>query len=119
MVLTILLGALLSTSFVDAAIPNAMVGGRPGIPKVPVPERTITSPNGTALPPITTVYYFDQLIDHNDPSLGTFQQRYWMDWEFYETGIFLFLSLHRKSALMREIEPRRSHHIHDSRGDER
>ncbi len=35
------------------------------------------------LPPYDTVYYFDQLIDHNDPSLGTFQQRYW---HFYEPG---------------------------------
>ena len=92
MVLTTLLEALLLISFADAAIPNAMLRGRPGIPKIPVPERSVTSPNGTALPPLTTVYYFDQLIDHNDPSLGTFQQRYWMDWEFYETGIFLFLS---------------------------
>ncbi len=38
------------------------------------------------LPPYDTVYYFDQLIDHNDPSLGTFQQRYWHTYEFYEPG---------------------------------
>ncbi|KAJ8593626.1 hypothetical protein M405DRAFT_731105 [Rhizopogon salebrosus TDB-379] len=58
----------------------------PVLPTVTVPERPFTSPNGTALPPITTVYYFDQLIDHNNTSLGTFQQRYWMSWEFYEPG---------------------------------
>ena len=89
MALTTVLAALLSISLADAAIPNAMLRGRPGIPQISVPERSVTSPNGTALPLITTVYYFDQLIDHDDPSLGTFQQRYWMDWEFYEAGIAL------------------------------
>ena len=88
MVLTTVLAALLSISFADAAIPNAR---RPGIPRIPGPERSLTTPNGTALPALTTVYYFDQLIDHNDPSLGTFQQRYWMSWEFYQTGMSLFL----------------------------
>lgn len=33
-----------------------------------------------------TVYYFDQLIDHNNASLGTFQQRYWHTSEYYESG---------------------------------
>lgn len=32
------------------------------------------------------VYYFDQLIDHRDPSKGTFKQRYWHNYEFYEPG---------------------------------
>jgi hypothetical protein len=27
---------------------------------------------------------FDQLIDHNDPELGTFPQRYWWSTQFYE-----------------------------------
>jgi hypothetical protein len=27
---------------------------------------------------------FDQLIDHNNPQLGTFQQRYWWSTEFWE-----------------------------------
>ncbi|KAH8118760.1 serine carboxypeptidase S28-domain-containing protein [Phellopilus nigrolimitatus] len=49
--------------------------------------------NGTALPPYDTVYYFDQLIDHNNPGLGTFQQRYWHTHQWYEPGgpIVLFL----------------------------
>jgi hypothetical protein len=36
-----------------------------------------SSSNGTAvvLPPYDTIYYFDQLIDHHNPALGTFQQR--------------------------------------------
>lgn len=39
-----------------------------------------------ALPPYDTTYYFDQLIDHNDPSKGTFQQRYWHTAEYYQEG---------------------------------
>ncbi|TFL05775.1 peptidase S28 [Pterulicium gracile] len=38
------------------------------------------------IPPYDTVYYFNQLIDHNQPSLGTFRQRYWHTWEFYRPG---------------------------------
>ncbi|KAL1734330.1 peptidase S28 [Schizophyllum commune] len=46
----------------------------------------IHSRNGTELPPYNTTYYFDQLIDHNDPSKGTFKQRYWHTYEHYEEG---------------------------------
>ncbi|KAG1817240.1 serine carboxypeptidase S28-domain-containing protein [Suillus subaureus] len=77
---------LILSGLARAAIPNAMLRGMPSLPKLPVPERFLTSFNGTALPPITTVYYFDQLIDHNNSDLGTFKQRYWMNWEFYEPG---------------------------------
>ncbi|KAG1728260.1 serine carboxypeptidase S28-domain-containing protein [Suillus paluster] len=80
------IATLLLVGVAQAAIPNVMHHGKPSLPQIPVPERPVTSPNGTALPPITTIYYFEQLIDHNDPGLGTFQQRYWMDWEFYEPG---------------------------------
>ncbi|KAN0088726.1 Peptidase S28 [Tylopilus felleus] len=86
MLLNIVLAAVLCIPFADAAITNAMLRGRPALPQIPVPERTLMSPNGTALPPLTTIYYFNQLIDHNNPSLGTFRQRYWMDWEFYNAG---------------------------------
>ena len=27
---------------------------------------------------------FDQLLDHNDPSLGTFKQRYWWNTQFWK-----------------------------------
>jgi hypothetical protein len=121
MLLTTVLAALLSISFVDAAIPNAMLRGRPVIPQISVPEHLLTSPNGTVLPPLTTVYYFDQLIDHNDSSLGTFQQRYWMNWEFYTDGILRFASL-RSSwmyALMNQNTCRRSYRTYDYRGDQR
>ncbi|KAG0695581.1 serine carboxypeptidase S28-domain-containing protein [Suillus ampliporus] len=83
--------SLLLAGVAQAAILNAMLRGMPSLPKLPVPESSVTSPNGTALPSITTVYYFDQLIDHTDPGLRTFQQRYWMDWEFYEPGIPIIL----------------------------
>ncbi|KAH9917352.1 serine carboxypeptidase S28-domain-containing protein [Fomitopsis serialis] len=46
----------------------------------------IVDRNGTELPPLNTTYYFDQLIDHTNPSIGTFKQRYWHTWEFYEAG---------------------------------
>ncbi|KZV70719.1 hypothetical protein PENSPDRAFT_578945 [Peniophora sp. CONT] len=39
-----------------------------------------------ALASQVTTYYFDQLIDHNDASLGTFQMRYWFDSTFYKEG---------------------------------
>ncbi|KAK0439522.1 peptidase S28 [Desarmillaria tabescens] len=61
----------------------------PGIPMVDVESdfgssrRTL---NARALPPYNTTYYFDQLIDHNDPSKGTFQQRYWHTAEHYQEG---------------------------------
>lgn len=42
--------------------------------------------NGATLPPLNTTYEFDQLIDHNHPELGTFKQRFWTTWEFYESG---------------------------------
>ncbi|OJA10855.1 hypothetical protein AZE42_13461 [Rhizopogon vesiculosus] len=63
-----------------------MLRGIPVIPKLAALEGSRTSPNGTTLPPITTIYYFDQLVDHNNTGLGTFQQRYWMNWEFYQPG---------------------------------
>ena len=68
---------------------HANMAPRPSVPPVAAPdasEGAVTSRNGTALPPYTTTYYFEQLIDHNNPSLGTFQQRYWHTYEFYEEG---------------------------------
>ncbi|OCH84125.1 peptidase S28 [Obba rivulosa] len=71
---------------------HANLARRPSVPKVSAPEGPVTSRNGSTIPPYTTVYYFDQLIDHTNPSLGTFQQRFWHTWEYYEPGgpIILF-----------------------------
>ncbi|TDL29922.1 hypothetical protein BD410DRAFT_759045 [Rickenella mellea] len=63
------------------------------IPKISVHTNSpVTSRNGTLLPDYNTTYTFDQLIDHNNPSLGTFKQRFWHTYEFYEPGgpIILF-----------------------------
>ena len=69
---------------------HANVPPRPSVPKVSMPTAEesgpVTSRNGTVLPPYNTTYYFDQLVDHNNPSKGTFKQRYWHTYEFYETG---------------------------------
>lgn len=42
---------------------------------------------GNPLPSYDTIYYFDQLIDHQNPDLGTFQQRYYHTWESYQQGM--------------------------------
>ncbi|KAF9031816.1 peptidase S28 [Hymenopellis radicata] len=89
----LLSSALLTSCFsaVQAALPNGRAhGNAPPLPLPPVieiPDRRVEAfrSNGAdALPPYNTTYYFDQLIDHTDPSKGTFQQRYWHTWEFYE-----------------------------------
>ncbi|KAL1741263.1 serine carboxypeptidase S28-domain-containing protein [Schizophyllum fasciatum] len=65
----------------------------PQVPKVAMEDvGPVVSRNGTVLPPYNTVYYFDQLIDHENPGLGTFKQRYWHTYEFYEEGGPIVLS---------------------------
>ncbi|KAI0628443.1 peptidase S28 [Trametes polyzona] len=68
---------------------------RPSVPQFERPgeEFPVVSKNGTQLPPFDYSYVFEQLIDHNNPSLGTFRQRYWHTYEFYEPGgpIILFM----------------------------
>ncbi|KAG9096169.1 hypothetical protein FRC07_010976 [Ceratobasidium sp. 392] len=62
---------------------------RPSVPKAEAPTTLpVRSSNGTTqvLPPYDTIYYFDQLIDHHNPSLGTFKQRYYFTYEFYQAG---------------------------------
>ncbi|KAF8518527.1 serine carboxypeptidase S28-domain-containing protein [Hysterangium stoloniferum] len=48
---------------------------RPAIPLVTAPDTPVADKKGTTLPPLSTVYQFDQLIDHDNPSRGTFKQR--------------------------------------------
>lgn len=77
-----------------SAITTRSFGPRPPLPppldadKVQIAMDPLDT-NGSALPPLTTTYYFNQLIDHKDPSKGTFQQRYWMAWNFYKDGALL------------------------------
>ena len=49
-------------------------------------EQAVLVVHETELPPPNNTYYFDQLIDHNNPGLDTFRQRYWHNWGFYEKG---------------------------------
>ncbi|KAG8942757.1 hypothetical protein FRC04_003527 [Tulasnella sp. 424] len=55
-----------------------------GLPRTnirdPPPPPTTTSATEDQ---VTTPHYFDQLIDHNNPSLGTFKQRYWFSDEYW------------------------------------
>ena len=61
---------------------------RPSVPILPVPQGPFVDLSGKTLPPLDTTYYFDQLVDHNNPQLGTFKQRFWHTWEFYKPGKF-------------------------------
>ncbi|KAF5387993.1 hypothetical protein D9615_000647 [Tricholomella constricta] len=74
--------------------PHANVMRPPGIPFVKLMnlDAPVVSRNGTELPPYDTTYYFDQLIDHNNPSSGTFKQRFWHTYEYYEPGGPIILS---------------------------
>ncbi len=58
----------------------------PTVPVITADDLLVTDITGAALPPLNTTYIFEQLIDHTNPSLGTFQQRYWTTWQWYETG---------------------------------
>ncbi|KXN92345.1 Putative serine protease K12H4.7 [Leucoagaricus sp. SymC.cos] len=60
----------------------------PAVPLFEVAPREgpVVSRNGTQLPPYNQTYWFDQLIDHNNPGQGTFKQRFWHTYEFYEPG---------------------------------
>jgi hypothetical protein len=84
------LAFLLSESIVRALSDgryHANMMPMPVIPKVKGPDGPVTNLDGTILPPLNTVYHFDQLIDHTNPGLGTFKQRYWHTWEWYKSGM--------------------------------
>src|SRR6266436_8926466 len=49
----------------------------PGIPKVDAPESpAVFNPTGEPHSILSALYYFDQLIGHNNPENGTFRQRF-------------------------------------------
>ncbi|KAJ2930756.1 hypothetical protein H1R20_g6343, partial [Candolleomyces eurysporus] len=60
----------------------------PGLRK----SRPVVDVNGNTIPSYDVVYEFDQLIDHNNASRGTFKTRYYHTWEYYREGgpIILF-----------------------------
>ncbi|KAJ2922949.1 hypothetical protein H1R20_g14152, partial [Candolleomyces eurysporus] len=49
-------------------------------------RRPVTDVNGNLIPDYDVIYTFDQLIDHSNPRLGTFKQRYYHTWEYYRPG---------------------------------
>ncbi|KAL0576862.1 hypothetical protein V5O48_005127 [Marasmius crinis-equi] len=90
---TLVSASLLLAQLVSSKLPdgrrNANFRPPPTIPVVRgnnVESGPVTGRDGSELPPYNTTYYFDQLIDHNNPSLGTFKQRFWHTYEFYEPG---------------------------------
>lgn len=54
-------------------------------------SKTVYDRYGNTLPPLNTTYYFDQLIDHQNPELGTFKMQYFHSWQFYEPGMLSFI----------------------------
>lgn len=90
MVAPVLVGTFFLLATGAAAVGRTSKGNiscPPVVPKILFSStEPVTDHNGAEIPPYNTVYYFDQLIDHDNPSLGTFQQRYWHTWEFYEPG---------------------------------
>ena len=54
----------------------------PGLRK----SRPVVDVNGSTIPDYDVLYEFDQLIDHNSASRGTFKMRYYHTWEYYREG---------------------------------
>ncbi|PIL26625.1 hypothetical protein GSI_11291 [Ganoderma sinense ZZ0214-1] len=93
MVVTNSLASLVLLLSCANALPSRSKGPAPVLPRPTIPYLEnpleglpVVSRNGTRLPDYTQAYYFNQLIDHDNPSLGTFQQRYYHTYEFYEPG---------------------------------
>lgn len=78
------LATLFTVVAATARLPNVIP--RPSIPVFKADHTNRTDVHGTPLPRLDTVYYFNQLIDHQNPQLGTFRERFWMSWEFYQPG---------------------------------
>lgn len=56
---------------------------RQRIPRPQVPKTVPVSPTTTVPNITTTTLFFDQLLDHNNPSAGTFKQRFFFSEGFY------------------------------------
>ncbi len=69
------------SSFTVAAV-AALIHNVAAFGKLPSPP-----PVAAAVGAVTGTAYFDQLIDHKNPSLGTFKQKYfWSDQWYNGTG---------------------------------
>lgn len=79
------------------ALARRRIRALPVPPKVSAsqPSSTVKAlATNSSIPPYDTWYYFNQLVDHNNPSAGTFVQRYYHTWEYYELGGQLFFLFH-------------------------
>ncbi|KAF8256895.1 hypothetical protein EI94DRAFT_1709986 [Lactarius quietus] len=90
-VLSLLASVLMAHELVPKGFNARGLPPRPLAPAVSAPHSLehypIRIPNSDEEhPALEIVHYFDQYIDHNNQTLGTFQQRYWVSWEFYEPG---------------------------------
>ncbi|RPD62559.1 peptidase S28 [Lentinus tigrinus ALCF2SS1-7] len=90
MVSTIILLVSILVSSVTASQPLlSLPHARPHIPYTDEPDASVSVFHQTTQQQISSygeTFYFDQLIDHDNPSLGTFKQRYWHNYEFYDPG---------------------------------
>ncbi|TFK25968.1 hypothetical protein FA15DRAFT_638482 [Coprinopsis marcescibilis] len=66
--------------------PHANTMAPPTIPALRAPSTAPIDRDGRRIPPYEEVYYFEQLVDHNDRSKGTFLQRFWFTYERYRQG---------------------------------
>lgn len=84
--------SILLCVLVEARLPDGrMRANQPPIPIIPglqqkIRVEAVADVNGAASLPYDTVYYFDQLIDHKNPSKGAFKQRSWVAWGSYKPG---------------------------------
>ncbi|CAK5268823.1 unnamed protein product [Mycena citricolor] len=78
--------ALVSLASLTAAMPRI-----PAMPKQPAIQWQPEADGPHARAGLVE-YFFDQLLDHTNPSLGTFKQRYWFSEKYYKPGgpIILF-----------------------------
>ena len=113
---TLLVGGCITLLPIPKPLPQSIFECFPCLPVVPTLGifRLQVMSTDESSAHYTTTYIFEQLIDHNKPELGTFEQRYWHTWEWYEPGTF-FVMVVRARLLITYKLSRRSHYSHDPR----
>ncbi|KAJ7454756.1 peptidase S28 [Mycena latifolia] len=81
---------MLALSWIACAlVPLAVARPPGGLPIPKQPPFSFTESQAASLTPAATAptaYFFDQILDHSNPSLGTFPQRYWFYDGYYKQG---------------------------------
>ena len=80
--------AAIFTVCAHAVILTAMQRGIPSPLPIHAPDKPIYAQDGTRFSSLATVYTFNRLKDHTNPDLGTFDQRYWINWQYYVPGMY-------------------------------